>query len=316
MRVPPTRVGRYRLLNPLSRTRNSIVYVIAEPGSPVRLAVKLIDVSTVPLSRIDNECSVQTMLSHPYIMPVRESFDCDGYRALLMPRAAGGSLFEYRIGSVQIDPVSLTKVVYRLFKSIHYLHARHILHGDIKPGNILLQSTDVLEPIPVLIDFGHASTLRPGESCHCRLMTCAYSAPELLGLKHHSFPSDIWSLAVTIYFLVTGNDLLRLDSLPVMSRAAATLKLYFSEDIWTLYPDSLQILLTDMLMSDPDARPTIAQCLQYRFFEDVLGSEWIERENAAVPLCSCETDCMSPMIEQKAGGCTGVSMASIKFAEL
>jgi serine/threonine protein kinase len=232
-------------------------------------------------------------------MPLRESFDCDGFRAMLMPRATGGSLFEYRIGAIQKDPITLTKIFYRLFKSIDYLHSRQILHGDIKPGNILLQSTDIDEPIPLLIDFGHALTLNPGESCECLLMTCPYSSPEVLGLKKHAFPADIWSLAATVYFLITGNDLLPLDSLPVMSKTAANLKLSFAEDVWKCYPDSLKLLISDMLRSDPGSRPTIGDCLRYRFFEDVLGMEWIGNENSAVPISSCEKDCLCHFVEEK-----------------
>jgi serine/threonine protein kinase len=242
--------------------------------------MKLIDRSVMPLSRIDNECTVQSMLNHPYIMPLTGSFDWNEFRVMLMPRATGGSLFQF--GMSPQHPVTIAKVIYRLFQSVKYLHSLDILHGDIKPGNVLLKTSDFTEPFPLLIDFGHAASLSGCETCHCHLMTCCYSSPELLALKGHSFPSDIWSLAATLYYVVTGRDLMRLDSLETMSRIAANLKLSFSGDAWQCYPESLKSLMDGMLRSDPEARLTIDQCLNHLFFTDMLDPDWIEKENESL----------------------------------
>jgi serine/threonine protein kinase len=248
-------------------------------------------------------------------MPLNETFDFQDFRVMVMPRALGDSLFEFSL-SPKKSPPTVAKIFYRLFKSVHYVHSLHILHGDIKPANVLLHTGDMSDPCPLLIDFGHAANLSCRRSCDCRLMTCAYSSPELLALKEHSFPSDIWSLATTMHFVVTGTDLLRLDSLEAMSRNAANVKLSFLDDIWRAYPDSIQSLLSQMLRCDPDARPTIEECLGHRFFPDLLGMEWIENENEAVELRSSRSLVMQLIEVKEAAMHSGISIARYRTVEL
>jgi serine/threonine protein kinase len=210
-------------------------------------------------------------------MPLHEFFDYQDFRAMLMPRAVGGSLFD-----LNPTPVAFAKIMYRLFKAVHYLHCVHVLHGDIKPSNVLLLTRETDEPHPVLIDFGHAANLSFMDCCTCKLMTCSYSAPELLSLRGHSFPSDIWSLAATVYFVICRREVIRGGDLAVMAQCAAKLRLSFDGEVWERYPASLRLMLTDMMRSDPDRRLTIQKCLEHQFFPEMLGMEWIRAENESV----------------------------------
>jgi serine/threonine protein kinase len=171
-RSPPSRIRKYRLLTPLGCTRNSLVFVTSVPGTSEKQAIKLIHHSLMPRARIDNECIIHSLLKYPYVMPLTESFDYQEFRAMLMPRATGGSLMDI----ASTNPITAGKVIYRLFKGIHYLHSLHILHGDLKPSNVLLMRPDGDEPHPVIIDFGHSANLCCIDSCDCKLMTCAFSS--------------------------------------------------------------------------------------------------------------------------------------------
>jgi serine/threonine protein kinase len=279
--APLSRIKRYRLISLLGSTRNSVVYVALVPGTAEKQAIKLIDHRRFERQRIDNECSIQSLLKHPYVMPLHDFFDFEDYRAMLMPRALGGSLLEF-----QSTPLAIGKLIYRLFKAVDYCHSLHIIHGDIKPSNILLMTTDVEEPLPALIDFGHAANLVAGDFCTCRLMTCAYSAPEVLSLKPHGQPSDIWSLAATVYYMVARHEFLRLADLSVMAQRAAKLRLCFDGIVWQAFPESLQAMLTAMTRSDPGGRLTIEKCIAHPFFPEFLGKEWIKRENENVRFLS------------------------------
>jgi serine/threonine protein kinase len=147
-------------------------------------------------------------------------------------------------------------------------------------------TTDVEEPLPVLIDFGHAANLIAHDSCTCRLMTCTYSAPEVLSLKPHGHASDIWSLAATVYYLVARRELIRPAELSEMALRAAKLELSFDGTVWQTFPESFQLMLMDMTKCDPVGRLTMEKCIAHPFFPEFLGKEWINRENENVRLLS------------------------------
>lgn len=279
----PSRIRHYRLMSSLGSTRNSVVYLTNKPGTSERLAIKLIHCKNIPPERIENECSIQKLMNHKYVMPVIEAFDYAGFRAILMPRS-GGSVLNYIEEQKQRNSLITGKLIYRIFKSVHYIHSLAILHGDIKPSNILLDEIETDEPIPRLIDFGHSCDLSTVGSCSCKLMTCSYSSPELLRLEKHGLPSDIWSLAATVYFMITGREILCIRSLHEMANNARNLNISFDESIWCLYPNSLRSLLTAMLKPEPADRIPIEECLSHRFFKDLLGQEWLDQENEKVPI--------------------------------
>jgi serine/threonine protein kinase len=273
---------KYRPLNPICSTRNSTVYVISVCGTCDRQAMKVIHHSIMPRSRFENECAVQSLVHHPYVMPLTESFDCDGFRAMVMPRASGGCLLNLVNSGKLPNPVSVGRLLYRLFKGVAYLHSRGILHGDIKPANVVLMNSDIDDPHPAIIDFGHAADLSAGGECNCQLMTCAFSAPDVLGLGAHSLPSDIWALAATVYFVVTGSELLTTTHLDVMCHVARGLRVRFSSQAWAKYPESMQAMLARMLRPEPADRIRIQECLAHPCFVDLLGSEWLGSEDESL----------------------------------
>ncbi|KAK8883098.1 hypothetical protein M9Y10_045746 [Tritrichomonas musculus] len=370
----PTRIRRYRLLSLIGSTRNSDVYVVLVPSTNQKMIMKIIphekksghDISaengyninnnrfSSQMENIERECMIhKRVMEHPYVMPIVDSFDFQNFRIILMPRAygtlcdfrkkimSGKSIAGNELTNEEIS-VIFAKLMYRCLKVVQYLHDTcSILHGDIKPTNIVLDFTsstpdsnsptnsppnsphprltqtpffpnnDIetnnnnnnnsylnLEPNPFFIDFGHARELKEKDNyiCHCHNMTCEFSAPEVLALEPHSFPSDMFSLGLTFYYLVTGKELLKLKSPRVsistmaeeMGNVCYTLKSTnaFREKEWHCFPESLPELIISMLSKSQERRPTALECLQHPFFEEFLGCSWIRYENEMVPLLS------------------------------
>ncbi|NP_001161596.1 nemo-like protein kinase [Saccoglossus kowalevskii] len=97
---------------------------------------------------------------------------------------------------VSPQPLSADHVkvfLYQILRGLKYLHSANILHRDIKPGNLLVNSNCVLK----ICDFGLARVIEPDENRHMTLevVTQYYRAPEILtGAKHYSYGVDVWSV--------------------------------------------------------------------------------------------------------------------------
>ncbi len=95
-----------------------------------------------------------------------------------------------------------------------YLHDNRIMHRDIKPGNILVDSNDPAEPQLVLADMGMARTYcLPMRPYTMEVVTLSYRAPELLlGIRQYGTGVDIWSIGCIFGELVLGNVVIGGDS--------------------------------------------------------------------------------------------------------
>jgi calcium-dependent protein kinase len=85
------------------------------------------------------------------------------------------------------------------------LHSIGVCHRDIKFENIMIFSRQDGEFIPKFIDFGLSKVFLEGETSADRFGTLVYTSPEILLGYTHSFQTDIWSLGVVIYVLLSGS---------------------------------------------------------------------------------------------------------------
>ncbi|KAH0794910.1 Pkinase-domain-containing protein [Histomonas meleagridis] len=213
-------------------------------------------------------------------MPILEQFQHDNFRVLVMPKAIGETLINTRDRfNVSIRFIAI--VMFRTATALAALHRNNILHGDIKPANIVIENSDSEDPVPKIIDFGHAVKLEDNESCHCHLMTCVYSSPELLNNQPHSYPSDVFSYGLTFYYLVTQNNLLHLKEIAEMYQEAMKIKPDYSDPLWSKYPD-LKDLIQKTIEFDPKKRITAEEIMEHPFFEKVLGWDWINNERKSI----------------------------------
>ena len=153
---------------------------------------------------IKNEISVLKQLNHENIMKLYEVIDSPKNIYLVLEYIKGISLSDYikTFSEIRINEDKCKKIYYQIVKAINYCKLKNIYHRDIKLENILL----IDEKIVKIIDFGF-SIKCPKKSYQKFLCgTPTYMAPEIIN-KNHYIPeySDIWSLGVLLYIMLTGN---------------------------------------------------------------------------------------------------------------
>jgi serine/threonine protein kinase len=146
------------------------------------------------------EITLHTNLSHPNVVPLLCWFHDPQFVYMVMER--GDCTLSDLLRSKYaegIPPPILRRVALQLLRGLSYLHSLNVVHRDIKPSNIFLSSGVVK-----IGDFGCSVHTPPHALRQSVQGSVPYMSPEIISGPGHSFPSDIWSLGVTLYELSTG----------------------------------------------------------------------------------------------------------------
>jgi len=213
------RIGPYRLVRELGRGGMATVYLGRRDDGQFSkdVAVKLIGAVTPSgesLRRFEEERQILATLEHPNIVRLLDGgVTEDGLPYIIMEYIEGLPIDEYceRKGLKLAERLKLFQTI---CSAVHFAHQRLVLHRDIKPGNILVTK----EGQPKLLDFGIAkildpvldSSLNPATLTLMPAMTPEYASPEQLQGGVITTSSDVYSLGVLLYELLTGERPYRL----------------------------------------------------------------------------------------------------------
>src|SRR6516165_4371115 len=204
-----TDYGDYELLEEIGRGGQGVVYRARQKSLNRTVALKVIGLgqwaTEAHLKRFRREAEAAASLDHSGIVPIYEVGERDGSCYFSMKFVEGGQLDAV----VRREPMPLRRAVELIVKvarTVHYAHEHGILHRDIKPGNILLDSKGE----PHLTDFGLARLVET-ESTVTRTLevlgTPSYMAPEQAAAKNTELSSatDVYGLGAVLYQLLTGH---------------------------------------------------------------------------------------------------------------
>jgi phosphonate transport system substrate-binding protein len=154
------------------------------------------------VDRFKQEAQVLAKLQHPYIVPIHDFGEADGYTYLVMPFIKSGTMANLLEGK----PTPLTRInqiIVQIGDALDYAHSLGLIHRDIKPSNILVDERGNC----MLTDFGIAKILESSAEFTKTggiLGTPTYMSPEQGSGKKIDHKSDIYSLGVILYELATG----------------------------------------------------------------------------------------------------------------
>ena len=201
---------RYRIEEEIGRGGMASVYLAEDLKHGRKVAIKVL----VPSSshayepqRFLREIRIAARLSHPQILPVHDSGECDGMLYFVMPYAGCETLRD-RLSSETILPIDAAlRITRAVSAALGYAHRHDVLHRDIKPENILLQEGE-----PVVADFGVATAISAagGDNIYITdrgfaVGTPAYMSPEQASAERDlDGRSDLYGMACVLFEMLTG----------------------------------------------------------------------------------------------------------------
>ncbi len=207
----PTRIGRYDVIREIGCGASGIVFLGRDRALGRLVAVKVLSrwLSADPVSarRFTNEARVVSELKHPRIATIYEVGSTDDDQLFIAMAFLEGCMLRERISDGALPVAEAVGIALEVADGLIEAHAHHIIHRDIKPENIVLTDRGAC-----IIDFGIAKLEDEAQSLPgVRLGTVAYMSPEQSFGTRVDHRTDLWSLGVVLYEMLTGVRPFRAD---------------------------------------------------------------------------------------------------------
>ena len=253
-------LGRYELRRRVAQGGMSEVYLGYDRRVRRKVAVKVLYGSDEPfVRRFEREALAVGTLSHDNILALYDFGEQRPWYYLVMPYIEGGTLRDYLLRRERLTLEEAASFLDQIASALQYAHDHGVVHRDVKPSNILLR----LDGHAYLVDFGLAKAKMEAESLtHAGAMvgTPEYMAPEQSnGL--HDYRSDIYSLGIILYQMLTGRVPFTAESPVAISlkhiQTQPPPPRQFNPDI----PQSIEDVILKALEKDPNERYQEARIL-------------------------------------------------------
>ena len=235
----------------------------------MKYAIKTIKKDFFNIHSIENilkEIEILRSLDHPNIVKYFETYEEDFYLHIVMEYIPGNNLFKMISNKKKFHftEKDINEIMLCLMKAVSFLHHNEIIHRDIKPENILFSVQGEYSSLK-LIDFGLSTHLNSKRE-KFSVGTPYYMAPEMIEGKYY-FKSDMWSIGVILYMLVTGtypfngkskNDVFQLIKEGKYNRKRLDKQKCSIE---------LKNLIKNTLVTDPNERISVEEALNCDWFK-------------------------------------------------
>jgi serine/threonine-protein kinase len=249
---------RYRIVALLGRGGMGEVYRAEDLRLTQVVAIKFLpealsrDASA--LARFHSEVRVARQVSHPNVCRVFDIGDAEGIPFLTMEYVDGEDIASLirRIGRLPQDKA--TEISRQICAGLAAAHERGVVHRDLKPANVMLDGSGKVR----LTDFGLAGIASTIQGAEIRAGTPAYMAPEQLSGKEVTTKSDIYSLGLVMYEILTGKRAYDAATLPELIKAREEAALTNPSTLVRDLDPLIERVILRCLEKDPAKRPASA----------------------------------------------------------
>ena len=204
----PQKIGKYEVISELGKGATSAVYRAYDPFQSRQVAIKVVFPEALGDQEYGRryrklfvtEASLAGKLSHPHIVAIYDAVAGEDTSYIVMEYVDGTTLEQYTQHESLLPVQRIVEIIYKCAKALEYASNQGVIHRDIKPANILLTGdTDIK-----ISDFGAALTQAAETTQVSGIGSPAYMSPEQVKEQQLTNQTDIFSLGVVMYQLLTG----------------------------------------------------------------------------------------------------------------
>ena len=253
-------IGDYHLTDFLGAGGMGEVYLAVHRKIDRVVAVKILtgfDPHSQLGLRFVNEARIQASLLHPNIATLYDFIEVEGRPCIIMEYVDGRTLYEHITACGALAPNEALRIFHLVAQAIAYIHQKGILHRDIKSNNIKISSSGQVK----LLDFGIAKdTTTPKLTLDGHYVgSLHYLSPEQLMGKKVDKQSDIWSLGILLYEMVTGRLPFESRSLNELYEKIKNADHVSVSAVYPGVPETIQDIIARCLKQKPAQRFSCAE---------------------------------------------------------
>jgi eukaryotic-like serine/threonine-protein kinase len=272
-----SQIGRYEVENELTQGGMGIILLARDPYIQRQVVVKVLMYSRtldeVYREFFQREAEVIAALEHPAIVPVYD-FGWHGEQPYIVMRYMSEGSLDDRLARSELKLTEMAHILKRVSEALDAAHARNIIHRDVKPSNILFDSTGEA----FLSDFGIAKS-KPitDDDGEWLVGTPAYMSPEQVKGDTVDGRSDVYALGVVLYRLLTGQLPFSSDSTTALINAHVDMPIPDVRQVRANIPAVWQEVVSKAMAKDPNVRYATAGDFA-RDVNEVVSGRWFLRK--------------------------------------
>ncbi|XP_040418012.1 myosin light chain kinase, smooth muscle isoform X1 [Cygnus olor] len=215
---------------------------------------------------IRDEISIMNCLHHPKLVQCVDAFEEKANIVMVLEMVSGGELFERIIDEdFELTERECIKYMRQISEGVQYIHKQGIVHLDLKPENIMCVNktgTSIK-----LIDFGLARRLESAGSLKVLFGTPEFVAPEVINYEPIGYETDMWSIGVICYILVSGLSPFMGDNDNETLANVTSATWDFDDEAFDEISDDAKDFISNLLKKDMKSRLNCTQCLQHPWLQ-------------------------------------------------
>ncbi|XP_048590455.1 striated muscle preferentially expressed protein kinase-like isoform X3 [Nematostella vectensis] len=217
------------------------------------------------------EIDIMSRMHHKRLVGLLDAYDANRNIIMIMEFISGGELFERVVDEDCLTEKEAAYYMHQLLQGIEHVHKKNVLHLDLKPENIVCVSKDSWDI--KLIDFGLAQEYKEGFKMTALKGTPEFMAPEAANFEPISKATDMWSVGVIAYILLSGlSPFMGDDNNETLSNVNMC-EWDFDDESFDVISDQAKDFISSLLIKNAKKRNTVEQCLKHEWMKKQQSSE-------------------------------------------
>ncbi|XP_034006170.1 myosin light chain kinase, smooth muscle [Trematomus bernacchii] len=215
---------------------------------------------------VRHEISIMNSLHHPKLVQCIDAFEGKSDIVMVLEMISGGELFERIIDEdFELTEREVIKYMLQIIDGVNFIHKQGIVHLDLKPENIMCVGKTGSKI--KLIDFGLARRLENAGTLKVLFGTPEFVAPEVINYEAISYPTDMWSIGVICYILLSGLSPFMGDNDNETLSNVTSASWDFEDDAFDEISEDAKDFITNLLKKDMKKRLTCTHCYDHKWLK-------------------------------------------------